>query len=268
MDCFHVDAFTDRPFAGNPACVCPLSSWPNDALLAALARENAATATAFFVPQNDELEIRWFSPLCEIELCGHGTLAAAFVITTVLEPDRTRLRFRTRTQGVIEAERLRDWITLDLPRFSLAPCTAEPALIAALGVTSVLDAMTASSRLLLRLRDAEAVRALQPSFAKLLELPDFGGLIVTAEGTGRDADVDFVSRYFAPHHGTSEDPVTGSAHCALTPYWAERLGKTELRARQVSTRGGELGVLLAGDRVRLSGTAVLVKRGTFVSLAR
>jgi PhzF family phenazine biosynthesis protein len=261
--CFQVDAFTDRPFAGNPACVCPLESWPGDELLQKVARENATPATAFFAPRGEELELRWFSPTREIALCGHGTLAAAFVLMNELDPGRERAVFQT-GKGALEVQRNHDGYALDMPRLEARSAPVPAGLGEALGVASPRQTLDGEGRVVIVVDEARAVRALRPDFTRLLGLSDFGAALVTAPGTDRDADVDFVSRYFAPHHGVPEDPVTGSAHCLLAPYWSRRLGKPKLRARQVSERGGELACEIRGERVRLTGHAVLVKRGVFV----
>lgn len=260
LDCFQVDAFTRQPFAGNPACVCPLDSWLPDGLLRAVARENAVPASAFYVRRGDHFEIRWFSPASEIELCGHGTLAAGFVLMTEHEPSRTHVRFHA-GKIRLEVEKSAGGLTLDLPALPPAPATAPAGLADALGLGTALETWAADGRQLFLLARAEQVRALRPDFSALQKLPDFGSVIVSAPGTGADSDVHFVSRYFAPHHGANEDPVTGSAHCVLAPYWSAKLERTALRARQVSERGGELDCEVRGERVLLTGHAVLVKRG-------
>jgi PhzF family phenazine biosynthesis protein len=260
IPCFQVDAFASAPFTGNPAAVCPLAAWLPDATMQAIAMENNLAETAFFVPRGDDFELRWFTPECEIDLCGHATLASAFVLMTRLTPDRRRVRFHSRS-GPLEVARDGDAYTLDFPSRPAAPAPeAAEAVAAALG---------ARPAVVLRARDlvavferAEDVRALDADFAAISRLDAFA-LSVTAPGGGRDADVDFVSRFFTPQHGVPEDPVTGSAHCHLTPYWAARLGRTRLRARQVSRRGGDLVCELAGDRVLMTGRAVLTRSGVF-----
>jgi len=265
IPCYQVDAFTRTAFRGNPAAVCPLDAWLPDPLLQSVAAENAVSETAFYKPRAgspDDFDLRWMTPSVEVDLCGHATLATAFVLMTVLEPARTRVRFHT-ASGVLEVEREGDTFTLDLPsRPPDSGCAiSADAIGAALGTkpTQVLG-----KRFMLALyASAEEIRGLTPSFTRIaaLETPV---VLVTAPGTGADRDVDFVSRFFAPREGVPEDPVTGSAHATLTPYWAARLGKTTLSARQVSARTGELTCALAGDRVRLTGHAVLVKKGVFL----
>lgn len=258
--CFHVDAFTSRRFAGNPAAVCPLDAWLPETTMQQIAAENALSETAFFVPRpgTDDFDLRWFTPEVEVDLCGHATLAAAFVLGLRADAPR-RVRFWSRS-GPLEVAREGDDYTLDFPARPPVPMDMSEALAAALG---------ARPRELLVARDvvavfgsAEEVRALQPDFAALSRLPGVFAVAATAPGSGADADVDFVSRFFAPAEGLPEDPVTGSAHCELAPLWGARLGKTVLRARQVSRRGGELICALAGERVLLTGRAVLVKSGT------
>ncbi len=264
IPCYQVDAFTRRAFAGNPAAVCPLEAWLPDALMQSIAAENALSETAFFVrrPGSDDFDLRWFTPAVEVELCGHATLASAFVLMTLLAPALTRVRFHSRS-GPLDVSRDGDAYTLDFPAWQPVPAPerATAALLAALG---------AAPREIVRARDtmclferAEDVRALAPDLTRLAALPDTFAVVVTAPGTGADADVDFVSRFFAPAKGVGEDPVTGSAHCALAPLWAARLGKPRLRARQVSARSGELALEVEGERVLMSGHAVLVKTGTF-----
>ncbi len=256
---FQVDAFTDRLFSGNPAAVCPLETWPPDASLQAIAAENNLAETAFFVREGAggaaDYLLRWFTPAVEVDLCGHATLAAAYVIFRALEPQRTEVRFRTLKAGTLAVKRTGDGLEMDFPARPAVAVTAPPGLIEALG---------GSPREVLRARDhlvvyatAAEVAALAPDFAALTKV-DCWGAIATAPGAD---GVDFVSRFFAPAQGVPEDPVTGSAHCTLVPYWAKRLGKTRLSARQISRRGGALACTLDGERVRLGGTAVLYLEG-------
>jgi len=255
---FVVDAFTDRPFAGNPAAVCPLARWLPDATLAAIAAELALSETAYVVPEADGFRLRWFTPTVEVDLCGHATLATAHVLFRVLEPTRTAVRFHT-ASGALDVARTETGGTLDFPA-RVPTAVDDPALSAA--VAAAIGAPVAAlwrSRNLVALVDGPAtVRALAPDFRQVGALPT-EGLIVTA--AGGDDSVDFSSRYFTPQHGIDEDPVTGSAHCTLGPLWAARLGRTTLRAHQVSRRGGAMTVEVAGERVRMTGAAVLVARG-------
>jgi len=258
---FQVDAFTTRAFAGNPAAVCPLEAWLPDPLMQAIAGENNLSETAFFVPEADGFRLRWFTPTHEVDLCGHATLASAFVVFNVLEPARARIAFTTRS-GVLTVERAGEHLEMDFPSLPPSPLPAPPAAVAAaLGAVPV-AALEARS-LVAVFEDAQAVRQLRPDLGALAAL-DWPSVMVTAPGDGVDGEADFVSRFFAPGLGVPEDPVTGSAHCTLAPYWGRRLGKSVLRARQVSARGGELICELRGERVRLIGDAVLVLRGTIL----
>ena len=248
----HVDAFTDRLFGGNPAAVCRLDGWLPDAVLQAIAAENNLSETAFVVATGDGHAIRWFTPATEVDLCGHATLAAAHVLFA-LDPARAELRFSS-PSGPLAVRRHGDLLELDFPARPPRPVPPEPELAAALGAVP-LELHASRDRLALY-ESAAAVRALMPDFARLAAL-DLFGVIATAPGEG----CDFVSRYFAPREGVPEDPVTGSAHCTLAPFWAARLGKTSLHARQISRRGGELRCTLAGDRVRIAGRAVTYLEG-------
>lgn len=258
--CYHVDAFTRRRFAGNPAAVCPLRAWLPDDLMQKIAAENALPETAFFVPRagDDGFDLRWFTPEIEVDLCGHATLAAAFVLTRALEPGRAAVRFWSRA-GRLDVTCAGDDLTLDFPSRPPVPCAMPEGLAAALGAAPV--ACHVARDLVVELPDAAAVRALRPDLAALAAVPDVFAVAVTAPGDA--PDVDFVSRFFAPAQGIPEDPVTGSAHCTLAPLWGARLGKSTLRARQVGRRPGELTCALVGDRVHLTGGAVLVKSGVF-----
>lgn len=253
---FQVDAFTSRPFHGNPAAICPLESWLPDATMQAIAAENNLAETAFFVPQDGEFHIRWFTPEVEVDLCGHATLAAAYVIMNRLAANIGSVRFNSKS-GPLTVTRQDDLYALDFPSRPPAPVEPHPALCQALG---------GAPRETLAARDylvvygaAEEVRALR-SDMRLLKTVDRFAVIVTAPG-GPGSGIDFVSRFFAPSKGIDEDPVTGSAHCTLIPYWSSRLGKTTLRALQVSPRGGELWVEHRGDRVTIAGHAVLFLEG-------
>ncbi|HUS66559.1 MAG TPA: PhzF family phenazine biosynthesis protein [Kofleriaceae bacterium] len=261
--CARVSAFTRDPFAGNPAAVCPLAEWLPDELMQRIAAENNLSETAFFVARADgDLDLRWFTPSTEVDLCGHATLASAMVLMERIEPARTSARFHTRS-GPLTVERAGgDGYSLDLPSRPPAPThdSIFAPVTAALGRPPV--AVLAARDLLAVFETAAEVRALTPDMGAVARLDSFA-LCVTAPGTGGDHDVDFVSRFFAPARGVPEDPVTGSAHSTLTPYWSERLGRARLRARQVGPRGGELLCDQVGDRVRLTGHAVLVLDGVF-----
>ena len=249
---FEVDAFANRPFQGNPAGVCPLKTWLSEATMQCIAAENNLAETAFFVPRGADYDLRWFAPEMEIDLCGHATLASAFVLFTELGRPGDTVRFHSRS-GPLTVTRQGEILTLDFPSRPPGPCTVPPALITGLGRKPV-EVLKARDYFAVFATEAE-VRSLQPDFAALRTLDE--KVIVTAPGS----DCDFVSRFFAPTAGVPEDPVTGSSHCTLIPWWSRRLGKTELFARQVSKRGGELFCRLAGDRVFIGGKAVLYSRG-------
>jgi predicted PhzF superfamily epimerase YddE/YHI9 len=252
---YWVDAFAEKVFHGNPAGVVPLTQWPGDDVMQKIAVENGLAETAFFVPVGgDRHHLRWFTPGAEVDLCGHATLATAFVIFTQLGSSAARLTFDTRS-GPLHVARCADGkLELDFPSRPAIPATPPSALLEGLGAAPVHYAQAQAN--LAVFTSAADVRALRPDFAALATLEQYG-TIVTAPGD----DCDFVSRFFAPRVGVPEDPVTGSAHCVLTPYWAERLGKNKLHARQLSARGGQLWCELAGDRVKMAGHAVLYLHG-------
>ena len=246
---YQVDAFASRVFEGNPAAVCPLESWLEDGLLQAIAMENNLSETAYFVPVDKGFELRWFTPAAEVDLCGHATLAAAHVLYTELGHSADAISFATRS-GELSVSREGDWYVLDFPAIVPRPCAAPAGLVEALG-RQPMEVLAADDLLAVFASEAE-VRALEPDQALLARL-ECRGVIATAPGEQHD----FVSRFFAPRVGVPEDPVTGSAHCKLVPYWAQRLGKNRMNARQVSRRGGELRLALRGDRVQMAGRAVL-----------
>jgi predicted PhzF superfamily epimerase YddE/YHI9 len=249
---YQVDAFTNRLFGGNPAAVCPLESWLDDRILQAIAIENNLSETAFFVPREDRYHLRWFTPAAEIDLCGHATLASAFIVFQYLKPGLELVRFAT-LSGELVVRRDNGRLAMDFPSRPPQPCENG----------AVGDALGGFPRELLAARDYLAVfdtemevRALEPDFRKLAKLDRM--MIVTAPGE----HVDFVSRFFAPGQGIDEDPVTGSSHCTLIPYWARRLGKSSLHAWQVSRRGGELFCTDNGPRVSIAGEAVMYLEGS------
>lgn len=251
---YQVDAFTDRPFAGNPAAVCLLDAWPEDALLQSIATENNLSETAFLVKDGVRYQLRWMTPITEVELCGHATLAAAFVIFNHLDPALGEVAFDT-LSGELRVRRGDGALHMDFPSLPPVPCVCPPALLAALGKPPQ-EVLQSPPYYLARYDSADDIRALQPDMEKLKAL-DLMATIVTAPG---DAE-DFVSRVFGPKVGIPEDPVTGSAHSVLIPYLAARLGKLHLHARQLSARGGELFCELRGDRVDIAGQAVLFMQG-------
>lgn len=253
LQLYQVDAFATRVFEGNPAAVCPLEHWLRDEVLQAIAEENHLSETAFFVPAGRAFELRWFTPLAEVDLCGHATLASAHVLFAILGYPESLIRFMTRS-GELTVERRIDALAMDFPARPPAPCPVPELLAEALGAKPQ-EVLAADDYV--AVYDSEAaIRALEPDMSKLQKL-DRRGVCVTSRGL----DVDFVSRFFAPRVGVPEDPVTGSAHCELTPYWAGRLGRSDLRARQVSRRGGELSCRLNGQRVTLEGRAVTFMQG-------
>jgi len=260
LQLFHLNAFTAKPFTGNPAAVCPLAGWLDDEWMRAVAAENNLSETAFFVPRADHYELRWFTPSCEVKLCGHATLASAWVILRMLEPERDSVRFETRFSGALTVRREDDLLAMDFPALPPWRClNPPPALIAGLekaGRTAPTEVMQIEDNFFVVYECEEEVRSLRPDL-RLLEKVHPAGVAITARGDTSD----FVSRYFAPSYGIPEDPVTGSTHCSLAAYWAQRLGKTRLHARQVSERGGELWCEVKGDRVILKGDAVLTLRG-------
>jgi len=250
---YQVDAFATRIFQGNPAAVCPLESWLEDRVLQAIAEENNLSETAFFVPAGPEFQLRWFTPLAEVDLCGHATLASAHVLFEMLGHPEPVIRFSTRS-GALSVERQRDGLTMDFPSRPPAACPAPDLLVEALGAEP--EAVLAADDYVAIYDSEETIRSLEPDLSMLRKL-DLRGVCVSARGR----EVDFVSRFFAPRLGVPEDPVTGSAHCELAPYWAQRLDKNSLRARQVSRRGGEISCRVNGDRVSLAGRAVTFMEG-------
>jgi PhzF family phenazine biosynthesis protein len=255
---FQVDAFTSQPFTGNPAAVCPLDRWLDDELLRKVAAENNLSETAFLVPRGADYQLRWFTPRCEVKLCGHATLASAYVIFNRLKPESKSVRFATRFSGTLTVWKEDDLFLMDFPAMACRTCAGVPAeLVRALGARPLSVELAEGNDDYIAVYETEgAIRNIRPDFAQLEQLHPFAVAI-----TAPAENADFVSRYFAPSYGIAEDPVTGSVHCALAPYWAERLGKTHLHARQVSQRGGELWCEIAGERVILKGNAVVAMEG-------
>jgi PhzF family phenazine biosynthesis protein len=252
---FQVDAFTTRPFAGNPAAVMPMHAFLADATLQAIAAENNLSETAFLVPDGGDYRLRWFTPATEVPLCGHATLASAAVIMERVEPGRTSVVFHS-ASGPLTVNRTGAGYVMNFPARPSERITPPPALLEALGVEPTEVVANAFNYLAL-LESPQVLRELAPDMAAIARL-DRPGVIVTASG---DPQFDFLSRYFAPGKGIPEDPVTGAAHCMLTPYWANRLGKTTFRAFQCSPRGGEVICRLKGDRVELEGSCVFYLEG-------
>lgn len=252
---FQVDAFTNRVFGGNPAGVCPLDSWLDYDVMQAIAAENNLAETAFFVPGPDRFHLRWFTPTTEVDLCGHATLASAWVLFEKLGIGANEVSFDTRS-GVLVVRKDAGLLSMNFPSRAGVPAQAPAALLAGLGSVQPVEVLKARDYLVV-LESEQAVRALTPDFAELAKV-DAWAIIITAPGK----DVDFVSRFFAPAHGVPEDPVTGSSHCTLVPYWSKRLGKSSLKAHQVSARGGELFCEDLGARVSIAGRAALYLEGS------
>lgn len=256
LSVFHVDAFTAKAFGGNPAAVCPLTEWLDDDCLQLVAAENNLSETAYFLPHGDYYELRWFTPRCEVRLCGHATLASAFVIMQLLSPGLNSVRFETRFSGELAVSRQDDLLAMDFPALTPWDCANPPtALIEGLGQPPA-SVMQIDDNCFAIYASQDDIARIRPDF-RLLEKLHPAGVAITAPGD----DADFVSRYFAPSYGVPEDPVTGSTHCSLAPYWSKRLGKTKLHARQVSERGGELWCEVKRERVVIKGKAVLTLRG-------
>lgn len=250
---YQIDAFTSKVFEGNPAAVCPLDAWLEDSMLQAIAAENNLSETAFFVPAERGYHLRWFTPLAEVKLCGHATLASAYVLFELHGHEEDEIRFET-LSGELVARRDGERFVLDFPACPPLPCTAPAMLLEGLG-KKPLEVLMADVYIAVY-ENEDDIRALAPDMAKLATL-ELRGVGVTAPGR----ETDFVSRYFAPKLGVPEDPVTGSLHCTLAPYWQTRLGKDSFTARQLSRRGGSLTCEIAGDRVKLGGGAVAFMEG-------
>lgn len=285
---FQVDAFADRPLRGNPAAVCPLEAWPDDDLLRAVAAENNLSETAFLVPDGESYELRWFTPATEVDLCGHATLAAGFVVLRLMEGHRKDVAFET-ASGRITVRRDGERLSMDFPALPPEPCDDMPPELAA-GLGRPPDRVLRAKDWLAVYPSAGDVAGLEPEMSVLRGL-DLRGVVATAPavargraagagagglgrggggGSGRrdgawregdDPAPDFVSRFFAPKVGVPEDPVTGSSHCTLAPYWSDRLGRADLVGRQLSRRGGVVRCDVRGDRVALSGRAALYLEG-------
>lgn len=252
---FQVDAFTGRLFEGNPAAVCPLDQWLPAALMQDIAAENNLAETAFIVPAGKEYEIRWFTPAVEVDLCGHATLASAYVLFEYLGYPGQEIIFHSARSGMLKVSRRGDLLLMDFPSDILERVSLEDEIQAAIGLRP-LETWKGRSDLIALLEDESAVKQLSPDFTRVNQL-DCRGLIVTAAGD----TADFVSRFFGPRVGINEDPVTGSAHTSLTPLWSARLGKKELTARQLSKRGGSLRCTDLGARCLIGGEAKLYLTG-------
>jgi PhzF family phenazine biosynthesis protein len=251
---YQVDAFTNELFRGNPAAVCPLQNWLSDDRLQQIAAENNLSETAFLVGGNGQFHLRWMTPTVEVDLCGHATLAAAWVVFHKLEPGRSEVAFETRS-GTLRVQAEGDWLRMDFPLRPPIACDPPADVEQALGVKPL--ELLRSRDYFAVLATPEEVASLRPDFRRLATWDSLGVIVTAAGGEG----VDFVSRFFAPQSGIDEDPVTGSAHSTLGPYWAAKLGKTSLKARQISARGGELRLQVTGSCVQISGQAVLYLEG-------
>lgn len=254
LELFQVDAFTDQVFKGNPAAVIPLQNWLDDEQLQAIAAENNLSETAYFVQQNNEYSIRWFTPLSEVDLCGHATLASAFVLFNCLSYPSDTITFNSKS-GPLIVRREAGAFSMDFPAQPAMSCGIPEPLKSAFN--QPIQACFKSEDYILIFKDEQSVEKLTVDLSRLTQV-DLRGVIVTAKA----ADYDFVCRCFAPKYGIDEDPVTGSAYTQLAPYWAEVLSKNELRAAQLSSRGGELGCVLKGDRVMITGSTALYMKGT------
>ncbi len=255
IDIYQVDAFTDKLFGGNPAAVCILNEWPEDSLLQSIGAENNLAETAFIVERNDYFEIRWFTPTIEVELCGHATLAAAYVLFNQVNYRKDEIVFETQEKLTLRVSKSGDLLILDFPADEYSPCDVLPEIVNGIGVIPL---ETYKSRLFYMavLASEEDVSGICPDLNSILQLKG-AGLIISAPGK----NVDFVSRFFAPQSGINEDPVTGSAHTLLTPYWSRRLKKKNLIAKQISKRGGVLYCTDEGSRVLIGGKARLYLTG-------
>lgn len=252
---YQVDAFTDTLFGGNPAAVCPLKEWLPAPEMQKIAAENNLAETAFFIHQGKDFELRWFTPLSEVDLCGHATLATAHILFSQLNYQASEIHFHTLKAGILKVSHVDGLYTLDFPARIPLECEAPKDLVKALGGKKPVQILRSRDYFLVYKNESDILN-LQPDFAALSKI-DSLGFVVTAPGENSD----FVSRFFAPSVGISEDPVTGSSHCNLIPYWAERLGKFKLHAYQLSARRGELWCEQRGDRVQISGKAITYLKG-------
>ncbi len=255
LNIFQVDAFTSKPFGGNPAAVVPLTEWLSNELMLKIADENNLSETAFFVPENGKYHIRWFTPTVEVNLCGHATLATAHVIFNELKLEDELIQFHSDRSGELSVKCEGDKLVLDFPSYPMTEI--EPLeLLKDVEIKPLKYWESQGNMLFLLMENQSVIAELEPDMHHVAKLP-YDEIILTAKGD----DCDFASRMFAPRIGIPEDPVTGAIHCSLIPYWAERLGKNEMFARQVSARGGELYCELAGDRVKIGGNAVTFLKG-------
>ncbi len=253
LNLYQIDAFTDRHFKGNPAAVIPLETWLPDNTMQSIAEENNLSETAFFVPIKRGFHIRWFTPETEVDLCGHATLAAAYVLFNLLDYNKDRIEFESKS-GALAVLQKDDWLVMDFPAQLSVPCNVPDEIAKAFGKTPI-DCLR-SEDYIVAFETESDILSIKPDMGYLKKL-DLRGVIITA----RSKQYDFVSRFFAPKYGIDEDPVTGSAHTQLTPYWSEKLDKTKMMAKQISGRGGELICELRNGRVLISGQAVKYMEG-------
>lgn len=254
MKYYVIDAFTDTLFKGNPAGVCLVDEFPEESLMKNIAYENNLSETAFVVKRKNHYDLRWFTPESEIDLCGHATLASAFVIANFVDKSSFVMHFHTMS-GILTVTKNNDYYEMDFPTRMPTPIPITPLMNQAIGV-AILEAHI-SRDIILLLKNEQQVKDLLPSFSLINQIPDCFGLVVTAKGDS----ADFVSRYFVPHAGIPEDPVTGSSHSSLIPFWSKRLDKDKMTAKQLSKRGGTLLCEYCGDRVKISGKAILYSEG-------
>ena len=252
---YQIDAFTDTLFSGNPAAICPLNEWLPDNILQKIAMENNLAETAFYVKQDNEYEIRWLTPTVEVDLCGHATLAAAFVLFNFENYIGNEISFYSKRSGKLNVSKQGEYLTLNFPSDIFEPIDLSSALINAFDIKPI-EAYKGKTDYLLVFENESQIKSVIPNFETISKL-DARGIIITSKGD----NVDFVSRFFAPQSGINEDPVTGSAHTTLTPYWAKKLNKNELTAMQLSDRKGNLKCKYLNDRVEISGQAVLYLKG-------
>jgi len=253
LNLYQIDAFTDTPFEGNPAAVIPLETWLPDNTMQSIAEENNLSETAFFVPKDEGFHLRWFTPKTEVDLCGHATLAAAYVLFNILGHNKERIEFESKS-GILTVLKKDDWLVMDLPAQTAVPCNVPYEIVKAFDRTPI-ECLRSEDYIVVFETESD-ILSIKPDIAYLKKL-DLRGVIITA----KSRQYDFVSRFFAPKYGINEDPVTGSSHTQLIPYWARKLEKTEMRAKQVSGRGGELVCELRNDRVLISGKAVKFLEG-------
>ncbi|MDY6791730.1 MAG: PhzF family phenazine biosynthesis protein [Thermodesulfobacteriota bacterium] len=253
LNLYQIDAFASRPFEGNPAAVCPIDEWLPDEMMQSIAEENNLSETAFFVPTGDGFHIRWFTPTSEVDLCGHATLASAYVLFNILGYKGNRVVFDSRS-GILTVTKDDEWLVMDFPAQPPVLCDIPPEIEKAFDTTPV-ECLKSEDYMVVFERERD-IETANPDFAQLQKL-DLRGVIITAKSSG----YDFVTRFFAPKYGVFEDPVTGSAYTQLAPYWASQLGKKRFNVKQVSARGGELSCEIVDDRVHISGKAVKYMEG-------